>query len=266
MIPYRQLLVDAPTAETIHTDPADAILYLLFTLLIFGASAGIINVIGYYNSVAKDETQRWKLRRALPIFALAFIGSIVDFLVSISLGGANATPIILALVVAGDRVESLVRNIHRDHTDNPSLPVQQQVVDAIAMVVNERDGIEDAFRKVHDAYEEEIGPIGGSSDQNSRRGSLDRGSSKATASDPSEVENITTSQPIDDPDTHDNPPNVSGYEPESEPDSPSQFETIVDYSDNDLRLLGGMDSLDEQKKSDHDETRNQEQNPSNTDR
>lgn len=234
MTPIQLHPVDVQIAEPIQNNPETAVIYVLITAGVYGLFAGLINIVGYYNSVAKsapNESVRWEFRRALPIFGLAFVGALADFLIAVSFDGANATPIILALVAAGDRVESLLRNINHDR--DPRLPVQQQVAEALTAVVDERDGIEAAFKKVHDAYEREIG-IPSPNENDGAFGS------EETDADLAPRETTHEPEPASEP-----PQNPS----ETDPTSDSEYPTAVDYSEDDLRLLGGMDTLNDQRQN-----------------
>ena len=152
-----QLSPTDPIVESLANDPKAALLYFIGVLLIYGFGAGLYNIVGYYNASAKDRATEYSLGRAAPVFGLAFLGAVADLIVALMTGGASASPVILALVFAGDKVESLIRSIQRSSAAGDTL--QDQVLAALEVVVDERDGIEEAFRKVHDAYEQQGLPM-----------------------------------------------------------------------------------------------------------
>lgn len=239
--PYEQI---ATAVEPLAADPQTAGGYFLLMLALYGVLAGVVNVTGYYNAKSKGNApEGYTIQRAAPIFALAFAGAIVDILVATTVGTTDASLLIGALVVGGDRLESMVRNMNTASSEAKArgLPVDQQVVEAMAVFLSESDDVVDAFRKIHRAYEQEVGPLADVEQQ-----------------DPPEPVGVEEGEEGD-PDYVNVKPDEA---PESTPDLDGEnIEMVYDYSDEDLEILGGMSPVPGTEDEDESETEDEAERP-----
>lgn len=192
--------------------------------LYFAGVAAIMNFARVYHAkkdAAPGEEVHWDPERAAPILGFGALAGIITYYVGGGIDPEATAALAVALAAAANELYEAWRSTSESMTaarDRGASPQELAMAGAAAAM-----GHVDRIDRSIDGVKREVDGIG-------------RGD---------------TASQVDGPPPEPAPTNGQDAVDDGDGD---EFETIVDYSDEDLRLLGGMDTLDDQGERDEQHT------------